>query len=141
MIFLHNPPNMVFQSTLPVRGATGAVPTFMQEVRISIHAPRAGSDVDALKGKGQFTISIHAPRAGSDMSHTPFLPRHRYFNPRSPCGERQVVLVVRVGKRLISIHAPRAGSDLPAVPQYSDDAHFNPRSPCGERPPQCWRGR
>ena len=77
---------------------------------ISIHAPRAGSDIGCVNGlrfkpfqstlpvrgatdHGLFQpfhigISIHAPRAGSDT----FLP---LSNPN--CG--------------ISIHAPRAGSD------------------------------
>ncbi len=56
---------------------------------ISIHAPRAGSDM-ALSDRGHVTldISIHAPRAGSDLR-----------------GERVA------GCLDISIHAPRAGSD------------------------------
>ena len=55
-----------FQSTLPVWGATFHVcPSFLPE-RISIHAPRVGSDrPNARWGAGD-----------SD------------FNPRSPCGER-----------------------------------------------------
>ena len=36
----------LFQSTLPVRGATGAISTWVSMVWISIHAPRAGSDAD-----------------------------------------------------------------------------------------------
>ena len=56
---------------------------------ISIHAPRAGSDlfVNAALRKGY--ISIHAPRAGSDLGI---------------CDRRR-------RDDLISIHAPRAGSD------------------------------
>ena len=34
-----------FQSTLPVRGATGGVYDAIQSVEISIHAPREGSDL------------------------------------------------------------------------------------------------
>ena len=56
-----------FQSTLPARGAT------------------AISDSTSLI----LVISIHAPREGSDRFGCPaFLPR-RYFNPRSPRGERR----------------------------------------------------
>ena len=33
------------------------------------------------------------------------------FNPRSPCGERHIRVVVVVGYAVISIHAPRVGSD------------------------------
>ena len=80
---------VVFQSTLPVRGATqgAAAPNVL--VRISIHAPREGSDgsvcviVDSI-----LSISIHAPREGSDDE-----------------------VEARVSQIKISIHAPREGSD------------------------------
>ena len=36
---------LIFQSTLPVRGATQPRQPFLPPVNISIHAPRAGSDV------------------------------------------------------------------------------------------------
>ena len=80
----------LFQSTLPVRGATA--PTFPASFRfsISIHAPRAGSD--GLCGNSfdyDRRISIHAPRAGSDVFSLLSASRFR-----------------------ISIHAPRAGSDF-----------------------------
>ncbi len=55
-----------FQSTLPVGGATG----FLEEVRacikISIHAPRGGSDAPTYYRRSQLV----------------------HFNPRSPWGER-----------------------------------------------------
>ena len=35
----------VFQSTLPARGATSTTADAIQAVAVSIHAPRAGSDV------------------------------------------------------------------------------------------------
>ena len=38
-----------------------------REVRISIHAPRTGSDEQALQGRKPSPISIHAPRTGSDL--------------------------------------------------------------------------
>ena len=79
-----------FQSTLPVRGATGASFSLVTNwldfnprspcgerrfmfsiltasMSISIHAPRAGSDNNGLSIKPNgLVISIHAPRAGSD---------------------------------------------------------------------------
>jgi len=123
---------------------------------ISIHAPRAGSDM-YLSGLDHFIkISIHAPRAGSDFTWGFPLQRARYFNPRSPCGERQEPLLEYTGREVISIHAPRAGSDARPptgqgissisihAPRAGSDFpvqafnrvrnHFNPRSPCGERP-------
>ena len=56
-----------FQSTLPVWGATITSSIWFSPAQlISIHAPRVGSDV-----------TVHL-RVGA----------LRYFNPRSPCGER-----------------------------------------------------
>ena len=79
---------------------------------ISIHAPRAGSDLVLRSDGGLPVISIHAPRAGSDPTAlaTPF-DRLVHFNPRSPCGERRVRVVGGKPVFYISIHAPRAGSD------------------------------
>ena len=78
-----------FQSTLPVGGATFERCWIDFKVDISIHAPREGSDVNAIKEQWRYIfISIHAPREGSDYF---FL----YFSFQFA----------------ISIHAPREGSD------------------------------
>ena len=59
--------SIAFQSTLPVGGATG----------YGYH--------QGIRGP----ISIHAPRGGSDhLKHPPFYEA-KYFNPRSPWGERR----------------------------------------------------
>ena len=56
-----------FLSTLPARGATFLqLPALVHRVRISIHAPREGSDLLALRPTQPHQISIHAPREGSD---------------------------------------------------------------------------
>ncbi len=80
---------------------------------ISIHAPRAGSDVEFPDKSDPYQyISIHAPRAGSDEG-----------DPTQMAQKYQ-----------ISIHAPRAGSDLRRQTVFCVRTDFNPRSPCGERP-------
>ena len=122
-----------FQSTLPVRGATRATRRPRNGVRISIHAPRAGSDARGIFHKGDTLISIHAPRAGSD--------RHGSLRARNPCIS---IHAPRAGSdaryydsrpwNLISIHAPRAGSDGGGDVRPCFITYFNPRSPCGERP-------
>ena len=81
-------PSKSFQSTLPVRGATGLDTPACNAERISIHAPRAGSDKKVDKQALFTEISIHAPRAGSDSRRTGACRPVPYFNPRSPCGER-----------------------------------------------------
>ena len=61
----------LFQSTLPMRGAT------------ALHRFR-------LNRKH---ISIHAPHAGSDVIHKSTTTNRNNFNPRSPCGERPIVVI------------------------------------------------
>ena len=78
-----------FQSTLPVGGATDNVSKSRIDLEISIHAPRGGSD----------------PLRFLLMSHL------RYFNPRSPWGERRSPRAHGHFTLDISIHAPRGGSD------------------------------
>ena len=81
-------------------------------VKISIHAPRMGSDKVRFFACGEYGISIHAPRMGSDQ-HTISLSYLTYF---------------------ISIHAPRMGSDKKRMRLSPTTINFNPRSPHGERP-------
>ena len=82
-------PASIFQSTLPVRGATHDADFIRVSIKISIHAPRAGSDVMPPQLViAQYIISIHAPRAGSDHCAAFVFVQAINFNPRSPCGER-----------------------------------------------------
>ena len=148
----------VFQSMLPVRGATTSISELPLILGISIHAPRAGSD-------------LRPPPccAGRDPNFNPCSPcgerlvQVSYqivavfdFNPCSPCGERpdvpgwdgsaqifQSMLPVRgatsvpvhlLPMPVISIHAPRAGSDRFRTSSMALTPDFNPCSPCGERP-------
>ena len=101
----------LFQSTLPVWGATR----------------------DALILGTDLSISIHAPRVGSDRSQRLFFYPLSDFNPRSPCGERPDLRYKPNRISGISIHAPRVGSDFCAQPSCMAALDFNPRSPCGER--------
>ena len=156
----------IFQSTLPVRGATGAYYDSRPWNLISIHAPRAGSDLSLL------TVSLLGrnfnPRSPCGERRTCASAESiaAYFNPRSPCGERPVRYLTSRSKSIISIHAPRAGSDPVEIvdsinggisihaPRAGSDTrmltrtiphtNFNPRSPCGERPTasrRCRKGR
>ena len=95
-----------------MRGATG----FFRErgwfSRVSIHAPRAGSDSRCRSAESRnsafqstppvrgataplqqpqlfLEVSIHAPRAGSDGCRMSAGARKPCFNPRPPCGERR----------------------------------------------------
>ncbi len=80
----------IFQSTHPVRGATGHAPLTEMTPQISIHAPREGCDFGMGAVPQQPHISIHAPREGCDIPPWWFVAGSR-----------------------ISIHAPREGCDRP----------------------------
>ena len=58
--------NLGFQSTLPAWGATSPQASNKEELYISIHAPRVGSDSKHSIVNRKIIISIHAPRVGSD---------------------------------------------------------------------------
>ena len=95
------------------RGERLAAPiSVIHDVAISIHAPREGSDRNALGNALDPAISIHAPREGSDPPDAVFV---RALD--------------------ISIHAPREGSDTVRRPPSSRTDNFYPRSPRGERLP------
>ena len=57
----------LFQSTLPVWGATCRLCRWLAQIPISIHAPRVGSDQIYDMAIHLLDISIHAPRVGSDQ--------------------------------------------------------------------------
>ena len=153
--FVPHSPNLRFQSTRPVRGAT----------------ERYGADW--LAKKFQSTRPVRGATSHSLFTRR-FLP---CFNPRAPCGARlenwgesdnvkkfqstrpvrgathplgycRGVLCVsihapRAGRDLVekylrddeevSIHAPRAGRDFHFDTSISQDWSFNPRAPCGAR--------
>ena len=146
----------LFQSTLPMRGATGTstskinhpadfnphspcgerhhkTVSRIQLSEISIHTPHAGSDRQFRKMQRLICISIHTPHAGSDSNLLPSLDRFSNFNPHSPCGERRFTSGIVHSCFVISIHTPHAGSDRWAVGVRHCRSHFNPHSPCGER--------
>ena len=105
-------PDRVFQSTLPLRGATCFGWLTLSLIFISIHTPLAGSDLYDCTWPRISFISIHTPLAGSDFSpaHSASSPSRfqstlplrgatgrvalrfclEYFNPHSPCGERRI---------------------------------------------------
>ena len=101
-----------FLSTLSLRRATEQTARKQAIEAISIHALLAESDKYLTGGK------IHDPD----------------FYPRSPCGERLLLLVHYFSQSQISIHALLAESDSSILCTNGRYGYFYPRSPCGERP-------
>ena len=104
-------------------------------------------------------ISIHAPRTGSDKNSYDFIYNFNLFQSTLPARGATTISIVPSLFDLISIHAPRTGSDIQAhriaalvaaisihAPRTGSDMrrilmrtlffwNFNPRSPHGERRP------
>ncbi len=102
-------------------------------IPISIHAPRVGGDKIKIAAETGIAISIHAPRVGGDF--LPFLSSLSRvdFNPRPPCGGRQIF------RKLWSLHKrfqstpPVWGATGGLCRRSGHGGDFNPRPPCGGR--------
>ncbi len=129
---------MVFQSTLPLRGATRLYMFLSDDlcnfnprspcgerpfsplsaascsVVFQSTLPLRGATVRDLHGHSGRRISIHAPLAGSDPHQCPRPTQGQDFNPRSPCGERLSVLVRAAQKSPFQSTLPLRGATVPA---------------------------
>ena len=129
-----NTRNVDFNPRSPCGERQGMVVLMRAFTGISIHAPRAGSDENALKNwstlssfqstlpvrgatskedkqKMETTISIHAPRAGSDLT-----------------GMSDPEKWIRFQSTL-----PVRGATSFSRAAFAGSCYFNPRSPCGDR--------
>ena len=103
----------IFQSTLPARGATPCLPRGGQSTRLfqSTLPARGATELDNARRMGK-----------------------RYFNPRSPRGERRAIVKHRTAKTAIfQSTLPARGATRCASESHSRTGYFNPRSPRGER--------
>ena len=89
-LFLADKPE--FQSTLPARGATRTIKKSCKNIWISIHAPRTGSD----------RCNHYAGNAG------------KYFNPRSPHGERLIDALTAQRIEAFQSTLPARGATAPS---------------------------
>ena len=102
----------LFQSTLPMRGATGS---------------------DSHSAILVLTFQSTLPMRGATLFSASLILLSFYFNPHSPCGERRYKWYIFLNTNNISIHTPHAGSDCKEYTERSRYSYFNPHSPCGER--------
>ena len=145
----------LFQSTRPIRGATGVVPLAGDSKAISIHAPHTGRD--AGPGGQALRAKNFNPRApyGARLCRSAWTSALRDFNPRAPYGARpgpggqalrakrfQSTRPIRGATRYpepvpepqrISIHAPHTGRDGSVGIRIPGSVNFNPRAPYGAR--------
>ena len=79
---------LLFQSTLPVGGATEAFETASVSIPISIHAPRGGSDTkESTDPVADLNFNPRSPWGERQYWRSCEL-LYWHFNPRSPWGER-----------------------------------------------------
>ena len=135
--------------------AATITPTY--EFLSTLSLRRATFITSILLDFGKLFLSTLSLRRATAMRRGLAALQHRYFYPRSPCGERPVVSMALDQYLNISIHALLAESDLSRASRlrrlseflstlslrrattafYADclkSTYFYPRSPCGERP-------
>ena len=100
----------MFQSTRPMRGATGNLFCCWGFKSVSIHAPHAGRAICVRR-------LIHL-RIG--------------FNPRAPCGARRHAMLQDENAALFQSTRPMRGATYNACRRLGGES-FNPRAPCGAR--------
>ena len=142
-----------------MRGATRAVIPRYDRLYISIHTPHAGSDMTGAGAVGCITkFQSTLPMRGATKHTVRLLSCGGYFNPHSPCGERQHLefdgdvsckfqstLPMRgatSGSRQekdkseeFQSTLPMRGATMQKPSHISHNRNFNPHSPCGERLP------
>ncbi len=74
----------MFQSTLPMKGATSTTIRSAPIRIVSIHAPNEGSDSASFEKLSQRHVSIHAPNEGSDLLATSSLSQSILFQSTLP---------------------------------------------------------
>ncbi len=126
----------IFQSTLPMRGAT----RWLESGRTSMsyfnpHSP-CGERLSAVADRLQLPIfQSTLPMRGATVRAIPLQLEQEDFNPHSPCGERHGGEGGEGGDDLFQSTLPMRGATVPTPRRCSYCHNFNPHSPCGERLP------
>ena len=123
-----------FQSTLPLRGATRLLAETGRFLLISIHTPLAGSDaqVDAVHVRNVY-FNPHSPCGERQVRNCAPSSATCYFNPHSPCGERLAESAKADSNASFQSTLPLRGATSQIAQRVKLQKNFNPHSPCGER--------
>ena len=147
---------IIFQPTLPPKGATPFSRSFQIDLSISTHAPTEGSDLfrsrlphktrnfnprshrrerrlPAQRQKGSHHISTHAPTEGSDRITIYSDLASSRFQPTLPPKGATHPVRPQPSRFFISTHAPTEGSDYGPTNRKFRYSYFNPRSHRRER--------
>ena len=124
----------VFQSTLPVRGATSPMRRTSRRRTISIHAPRAGSDPSRIASIvcGSVFQSTLPVRGATNRA---LWERSGHWEFQSTLPVRGATCFSACDCRAVSFQStlPVRGATPSRTLREGVRCYFNPRSPCGER--------
>ena len=125
---------LVFQPTLPARGATQPAPRdLLIRLDFNPRSPRGerpdGQRIHAAFQRFQPTLPARGATDVGAREH-----RHNAFQPTLPARGATHAVDVLLLPGAISTHAPREGSDQGPALHRRRGCNFNPRSPRGERP-------
>ena len=124
---------MLFQPSLPARGATNAWTQNNEALIISTLAPREGSDDGGGGNPGHLrNFNPRSPRGERPRAQAAVMTL-RAFQPSLPARGATKLYFMGGGPGDISTLAPREGSDNRAAAHRQWKEDFNPRSPRGER--------
>ena len=101
----------VFQSTLPVKGATSLFIIRGSASPFQSTLPVKGATAEAQRQMVMEIVSIHAPREGSDHHYTLTQLGKDWFQSTLPVKGATWGLSLPEHLLVVSIHAPREGSD------------------------------
>ena len=145
---------LIFQSTLPMRGATAFRLADNKVAEFQSTLPMRGATQASFEDLMWFVFQSTLPMRGATNRPCCIAPCLNYFNPRSPCGERRKDASRKQGvgdfnprspcgeRRLLDVVKTKLNDFNPRSPcgerqkelyVLYDDFDFNPRSPCGER--------
>ena len=143
--------------SLPAWGGTYMTTQILSLIKISIHAPRMGSDIGALSidflvefqstlpawgatscalvKEAACIISIHAPRMGSDLLTVQDSRMGDYISIHAPrMGSDDEDIDKRIAELIFQSTLPAWGATIGIDKSLLSRWNFNPRSPHGERP-------
>ena len=125
---------MLFQSTLPVRGATFCrASIWLLSPHFNPRSPCGERPNLAPFLSSSFVFQSTLPVRGATIIRCVVNLHRLRFQSTLPVRGATCRLYRDAQRFAISIHAPRAGSDTQLRRADRQKGHFNPRSPCGER--------
>ena len=128
-----------FQSTLPLRGATRRLRLVSPQSEFQSTLPLRGATPNPVNATGWAShFNPHSPCGERLAAAGDYMLRYD-FNPHSPCGERPITLSESAANFEFQSTLPLRGATRVHRRWFARCRYFNPHSPCGERRARCSR--